>query len=47
MQFDKPKVTIDLEEYQYLKEQEGKLEVDDWYNVAMEYASFRNAFIIR
>lgn len=26
MQFDKPKVTIDLEEYQYLKEQVDQLE---------------------
>lgn len=34
MQFDKPKVTIDLEEYQYLKEQEDKLKSDGFYNAA-------------
>jgi hypothetical protein len=34
MQFDKPKVTIDLEEYQFLKEQALKLETSDWYTVA-------------
>lgn len=38
MQFDKPKVTIDLEEYQYLKEQETKINTDDWYNVARKVA---------
>lgn len=38
MQFDKPKVTIDLDEYQHLKDQENKLKdslaSDRYYEVA-------------
>lgn len=34
MQFEKPKVTIDLEEYQYLNEQKSKLDDVDWYTAA-------------
>lgn len=34
MQFDKPKVTIDLEEYQYLKEHEAKSKNESFYMVA-------------
>lgn len=34
MQFDKPKVTIDLDEYNWLKEQAAKFQTDDWYNAA-------------
>lgn len=38
MQFDKPKVTIDLEEYQLLKEQTLALSDNDYLDVAKKIA---------
>jgi hypothetical protein len=38
MEFDKPKVTIDLEEYMHLKEKSQNVDLDDMYNISRKIA---------
>ncbi len=38
MGFEKPKVTIDLEEYLHLKEKSENIDLDEMYNIARKIA---------